>query len=72
LKDFRQWKVSIMNENNMTKVLEADTKKMHDYEDSDRIYYEPYQFVLKNLAPLMEGIEMTKHKTDDSVYFILC
>jgi hypothetical protein len=55
----------------MTKELESDSKKMHDYEDSEHIYYEPYQYVLKNLGPLMQDIELKKKRTDESVSFIL-
>jgi hypothetical protein len=56
-----------MNEKNVSKELEVDKKKMHDYEDSDHIYYEPYQYVLKNLGPLMQDVELKKRRTDDSV-----
>jgi hypothetical protein len=56
-----------MNEKQVSKELEPDNKKMHDYEDSEHIYYEPFQFVLKNLGPLMQDIELKKRRTDDSV-----
>jgi len=40
---------------------------MHHYEDGGNLYYEPFQFVSKNLAPLISNIELKKKKSDLSV-----
>ena len=58
---------SIINQNNKSKPLEKDKNKMHDFEDKDLIYYDPFQFILKNLGPLIQDVELIKKKADDSV-----
>jgi hypothetical protein len=40
---------------------------MHHYEDGGNLYYEPFQFVSKNLAPLISNIQLKKKKSDLNV-----
>jgi len=49
--------------------LERDTKKMHDYDDADRLYYDALEYSNDNIVPLLAKLPMTKVKSGD-VYLI--
>jgi hypothetical protein len=61
------WNISIINVNNKSKPLEADKQKMHEFDELDQTYYDPFQYILKNLGPLIRDVELVKKKGDDSV-----
>jgi hypothetical protein len=67
LHDVKEWKVSIANEKGVTMQLTQDKKKMHEYDDSDRIYYDSFQYVLGSLNPMIRDVELRKRRTDDNV-----
>ena len=67
VKELDEWKIEIKNEKNSSIKLEKDHKKMHHYEDGGNLYYEPFQFVSKNLAPLISNIQLKKKKSDLNV-----
>ena len=39
--------------------LERDTKKMHDYDDADRLYYDALEYSNDNIVPLLAKLPMT-------------
>jgi len=67
VKEFEEWSIKIYNQKNLSLTFEKDHKKMHHYDDGENLYYEPLQFVLKNLAPLISNIQLKKKKSDLSV-----
>jgi hypothetical protein len=65
--EFEDWRITIKNEMNTSIYLENEAKKMHQYDDTDQIFYNPLQKVSKNLAPLISNIKLNKKKSDASV-----
>jgi hypothetical protein len=65
--DFENWQIVIKNENGKILNLENEEKKMHQYDDTDQIYYNPLQKVSKELTQLISNLKLTKKKSDSSV-----
>lgn len=40
---------------------------MHEFDELDQTYYDPFQFILKNMGPLIQDVELKRKKADDSV-----
>lgn len=68
LKEFEDWKISLKNEMSTSLNLDKDYSKMHQYEDSDALYYSPFQFGSNNMANLIHNIKLNKKKSDSSNY----
>jgi hypothetical protein len=65
--DFEDWQIVIKNENGKSLTLENEEKKMHQYDDTDQIYYNPLQKVSKEMTQLISNLKLTKKKSDASV-----
>lgn len=61
-----EWRVYLRNENNYTVKLDKDTKKMHDYEDKDEIFYKPLQYMTHNIK-LFEKLKFNKVYLESTV-----
>jgi hypothetical protein len=65
--NFEDWQIVIKNENGKSVTLENEEKKMHQYDDTDQIYYNPLQKVSKEMTQLISNLKLTKKKSYASV-----
>jgi hypothetical protein len=65
--EFGHWKLQLSNINDKSLILNKEFKKMHDYEDSNNLYYEPLEFTSSNLLSLIQNIPLNKSNHDSSV-----